>query len=585
MAIPESFIDELIAKVDIVELVGKYVNFPKRGSNRHFGLCPFHSEKTPSFSVDLDKQLYYCFGCGVGGGPIHFIMEIENLNFPDAIEFIANIYGMAVPESGDGDGQSEKRRRLLDLNRQAALHFFAMLNAPGAHKAHDYLASRKISKAMVKRFGIGFAPESWNILIDAMAAKGYTRTELIEAGLARNGKTEGSAYDYFRNRLMFPVVDVKGKVIGFSGRALGDAEPKYINSPDTVVFNKSQNLFALNLAKKSKSGMIILVEGNIDVVSLHQAGFGQAVASLGTALTPAQVRLMSRYADKAVLAYDSDEAGRKAAMKAITLFEKTTMSVKVINLGEHKDPDDYIRAKGAAAFSLLLDRSENNTEYRLKTLREKSDLISDDGRIAYLAEATTILSELETKPEREIYAEKVAQVAGVSTKAVENEVEKAIKTRLSRGRKKFETEVTHPAQTVQPIKKSLRYQNEYSAVAEEGVVRSLIKQPALIRILTAQGFKSEEFTSEFLRRVFDLIITRIDNGSEVSPAHILSQLDPDEVSALAAIMHKPDSSLGGDAIFLDYIKKIRAEKYKTRTPDDNLLLDIKKFKETKLAGS
>ncbi|MDR0491442.1 MAG: DNA primase, partial [Oscillospiraceae bacterium] len=403
MPIPDSFLDELVSRTDIVELVGGYVRFAKRSGGNMLGLCPFHSEKTPSFSVNADKQIYHCFGCGKGGGAIGFVMEIENIPFLDAVDFLAKRAGMTVPESGGEIELAEKRRRMLELNRDAAMHFHKMLLAPQGASAQKYLAARGISKSMVTRFGIGAAPDSWNALLDAMSAKGYSRNELIEAGLARRGKTEGGAYDMFRNRLIFPVIDVRGNVIGFSGRILGDGEPKYLNSPDTLAFSKSRNLFALNIAKKTKSGMLILVEGNIDVITMHQAGFDCAVASLGTALTAEQVKLMSRYTDRAFVAYDSDEAGRKAALKAISLLEKTGMQVKIVSIGDSKDPDEFLRKHGADSFRLLLEGSENHIEYRLMTIRNNADLSTDEGRLAYLAAATGLLSELSSKPEREIY--------------------------------------------------------------------------------------------------------------------------------------------------------------------------------------
>ena len=411
MPISESFLDELIARTDIMELVGGYVRLTKRSGNNAFGLCPFHSEKTPSFSVSADKQIYHCFGCQKGGGAVNFIMEIENLPFRDAVEFLAKRAGMTMPDENAPDELIHKRRRMLELNRDAARFFHETLKSSTGLPAQKYLAQRGISSKMVTRFGIGMAPDSWDGLLRAMTAAGYSRAELIEAGLVKSGRKEGSAYDLFRNRLMFPVIDIRGNVIGFSGRILGDGEPKYLNSPDTLVFIKKQNLFALNLAKKSKAGMLILTEGNIDVVTLHQSGFDGAVASLGTALTENQVRLMSRYTDNVVIAYDSDGAGRKAALRAISLLEKTDMNVKVLNMGDAKDPDEFLKQHGADAFKLLLERSDNHIEYRLMTIRNEANLSSDDGRILYLEAATKLLAELQSKPEREIYGARVAQTA------------------------------------------------------------------------------------------------------------------------------------------------------------------------------
>jgi len=583
MAIPDSFLDELVGRTDITELVGGYVRLTKRSGGNQFGLCPFHSEKTPSFSVSSDKQIYHCFGCGKGGGSINFIMEIENLTFPDAVEFLAKRAGLTVPESGGRDELSDKRRRMFELNRDAARHFHEMLSAPQAESARKYLAKRGISGAMVTRFGIGAAPEAWTLLLDAMAAKGYSRQELIDAGLARKGQ-KGGAYDLFRNRLIFPVIDVRGNVIGFSGRILDDGEPKYLNSPDTLVFHKSRNLFALNTAKKTKSGMLILAEGNIDVVALHQAGFDGAVASLGTALTEEQARLMSRYANNVVVAFDSDEAGKRAALRAIALIEKTGMSVKVVNMGDAKDPDDYLKQHGADAFKLLIERSENHIEYRLMTIRSKHDLTLDEGRLAYLADATDLLSELTSRPEREIYGARVAEAAGVSKASVENEVAKAIRVKKARQKKQFEKQVTRPAATMQPADRALRYENQFSAAAEECVIRCLMRDPTLMKTAMNMKFTREEFTSPFLAKVFDTLARRVAEGRETQAARVLSELDSNEASFLTIILQKPEVLPSGEKTIHEYIEKIRAKKYKAGDPDRDILLEYKKYREMKDVG-
>ena len=585
MAIPESFIDDLVSRTDITELVGSYVRLTKRSGSNNFGLCPFHSEKTPSFSVNADRQSFHCFGCQKGGGAIGFVMEIENLEFRDAVEFLAKRIGLTVPEEGESAKElAGKRRRFLDLNREAARHFHSLLTEPGLGTARDYLASRRISKALVTRFGIGAAPDSWTTLYDTMTKRGYTRQELIEAGLVRSGKQEGGAYDLFRNRLMFPVIDVKGEVIGFSGRILGDGEPKYLNSPDTIVFNKSRNLFALNLAKKTKAGMLILAEGNIDVVSLHQAGFDCAVASLGTSLTADQARLMSRYADKAVIAYDSDEAGLRAALRAIPLLEKTGMGIKVVNMGDSKDPDEFLRNHSADAFHVLIERSENHIEYRLLSIESNIEMGTDDGRLAYIAAASEMLAELDSKPEREVYGARVAKRAGISSAALEHEVEKKVKTKKARQKQEQERRVARPAAAIQPADKALRYENEYSAAAEEGLIRALIREPTLIKTVFEMGFSHEEFTSGFLEKVFSALSRRITEGRGTNEAHILSELEKNEAAHLALILQKSEALTSAGTTVSDYIEKIRTEKYKTIDPNSELLLEIKSFREKKDVG-
>ena len=584
MPIPDSFLDELVGRTDILELVGGYVQLTKRSGSNMFGLCPFHSEKTPSFSVNADKQVYHCFGCGKGGSVINFIMEIENLSFRDAVEFMARRAGLSVPESGTADELAHKRRRILELNREAARYFYEMLISQAGVVARNYLAGRRVSKSMVTRFGIGAAPDSWTMLLDSMSNKGYSRQELIEAGLARSGRKEGGAYDLFRNRLMFPVIDVRGGVIGFSGRILSDGEPKYLNSPDTLVFSKSRNLFALNLAKKTKSGMLILAEGNLDVVALHQAGFDCAVASLGTALTPDQARLISRYADKVAIAYDSDKAGRGAALRAIPLLEKTGVSIKVIDMGDSKDPDEYLKKHSPDAFKVLLERSDNHIEYRLMTIETGADLSSNEGRLRYLAAATEMLAQLESKPEREIYGARVAKTAGVSAESVENEVDKRIKTIWVRQKKEQDKRVMRPVAAAQPPDRALRYENEYSAVAEEGLIVSLVRDPTLMKAVTESGFLQDEFTSPFLAKVFKALSRRVSEDRDTRAALILSELEKHEASQLTTILQKSEALLQDENTVRDYINKIRAEKYKKNDPNSSLLMEIKSYREKKEAG-
>ena len=579
MAIPESFLDDLVSRTDITDLVGSYVKLSKRSGTNMFGLCPFHSEKTPSFSVSTDKQIYHCFGCGKGGGAISFIMEIENVSFRDAVEMLAQRAGMTVPEDNTSEEKAGRNRRLLELNRDAARHFHEMLKSPIGRPALEYINGRGISKDVITRFGIGAAPDAWSLLLESMTKKGYTHSELIEAGLARAGRNKGGAYDMFRNRVMFPVIDVRGSVIGFSGRVLGTEEPKYLNSPDTPVFSKRRSLFAINIAKKSKAGMLILVEGNMDVVALHKAGFDSAVASLGTALTDEQARLMARYSDSVVVAYDSDDAGRKAALRAIPLLEKTGMRVKIVDMGESKDPDEYLRRNKPEAFKILIERSENHIEYQLITIKNKHDLTSDMGRISYLAEATDLLGQLNSEPEREVYSARVACEVGISAESVQSEAVKKSKNWKAKKKKEYERKAARPAALAQPKEKSLRYANEGSALAEEGIIRCLICENSLFEVVEELNLKQEEFTSPFLERVYSTLLNRITNGRDTSGALMMTELSPDEASLLTTILHKPETMPNSEKAIREYIGKIRAEKYKAVNPDKSLLLEVKKYKQ------
>lgn len=556
MAFPENFINELVERSDIVDVVSGYVRLGKRNGSNLFGLCPFHSEKTPSFSVSPDKQIYHCFGCGKGGGVINFIMEIENLSFPEAVEFLARRAGMPIPEQTD-DRESRRRARMLALNRDAARFFYSQLSTPAGRAARDYMAGRRIGSATATNFGLGAAPDSWDSLLRAMEAKGYTGQELFEAGLARRGKN-GGFYDSFRNRLMFPVIDVRGNVIGFSGRILEDGEPKYMNSPETPVFSKSRNLFALNLAKKSKSGYIILSEGNIDVVSLHQAGFDSAVASLGTSLTPEQARLISRYTDQVIIAYDNDGAGQKASQRAIGILEKLDVRVKVLRMSGAKDPDEFIKRKGADAFRNLLDASENQVDYRLRNVTDKYDLNVDEQKVDFLKEATELVARLPGAVERQVYSMRVASMAGVAADVVSGEVERKRKRLLSRAQRSDQREQSRPERQLQPAEKGLRYEDPCSAAAEEGLIRLLYLDPALSR--ETELPEPEEFSSQALGRIYSAIRARIDRGEEVSAAVLGGELSLNEMSLLVGILQKPELLSRGGRALRDYIKRIRERK-------------------------
>ena len=576
MAFSESFLTELTERNDIVDVVSGYVRLGKKSGSNMFGLCPFHSEKTPSFSVSPDKQIYHCFGCGKGGGVINFIMEIENLSFPEAVEFLAKRAGMAMPQE-ENDRESRKRSRMLALNRDAARFFYTQLSTPQGGAARDYMAKRRIGPATAKNFGIGFAPDTWDSLEKAMREKGYTDFELFDAGLVRKGQ-KGGYYDTFRNRLMFPVIDVRGNVIGFSGRILGDGEPKYMNSPETLVFNKSRNLFALNLAKKSKSGYIILSEGNIDVVSLHQAGFDSAVASLGTSLTPEQARLISRYTNQVIIAYDNDGAGIKAAQRAIGILEKLDLKVKVLRLNGAKDPDEFIKLKGADAFRNLLEASENQIDYRLRTVTDKYDLSVDEQKVEFLKEASDLVARLPGSVERQVYAMRVAAMSGVSADVVTKEVERLRKKLVNQASRSEARQQSRPERQFQPEDKALRYEDPSSAAAEEGIIRLLYLDPALARSTALPG--REEFSSPALGHIYSVLRDKIDRGETPSTATLGGALAGQEMSLLVSLLQKPELLSRGEQTLADYIKRIRDRKEQGRQVTD-LRAFADKLRETK----
>ena len=396
----QDFIDEVIAKTDIVDLISHYVTL-KRVGNRFQALCPLHNDKkTPSFSVSPDKQLFHCFGCGAGGTAIHFIMQKENLDFMEAVKYLAEKSGIPVPDYRSSSERAKaaeihnKKKRMYEINAEAARFFYSNLTTPTGKDALDYLKRRGLKSATIKAFGLGYSPDSWSALIDFMKTKGYTEAELFEAGLAVKRDQSNTYFDKFRDRVMFPILDLRGNVIAFGGRIMkdkGDAA-KYLNSPETLVFKKKENLFAMNLAKNSKAGQFLVMEGYMDVISLHQSGFDNAVASLGTAFTPQQAEILKRYADKAVLCYDADEAGQKAADRAGEILRETGIKTRVMTITGGKDPDEYINTKGKEMFKLLIDNAESFIEYKIGKIEKQYNLEDAVEKLEFIEQISKTVS-------------------------------------------------------------------------------------------------------------------------------------------------------------------------------------------------
>ena len=577
MAFPPSFIDELVARNPIEDVVGQYVTLKRSGANM-FGLCPFHGEKTASFSVAPDKGIYYCFGCHKGGGPINFMMELEGLTYPDAVRALAKRAGMEVPEDEQYQSRYRQQERLWALMKEAGRFFNAQLYAPVGKECLEYTQKRGLTKSIITRFGLGFAPNSWNSLVNAMKAKGYTDQELIDANLV--GQKNGRIYDQFRNRLMFPIIDVRGNVVGFGGRVLDDSKPKYLNSNETVIFNKRKNLFGLNLAKKSKLGYLILVEGNIDVVTMHQYGFDNAVASLGTALTDPQALLLSRYAEQVVLLYDGDAAGQKATKRAIPILEKAGISVKVLQIPDNMDPDDYLRKYGADRFKMLLDGSTNRVEYQLSAIRANYDLNIDDQRIKFMTDCAELISTLDSAAQREVYGNRIAEAAKVSYETMKLEINKAYKRRLNRQRKQQEAVDLAPAKALQPQIRGLRYDNMKSAIAEEGILSQAIKDSSLLEY--AKELKPQDFSVELFGRVYAQLIQRYRAGMEVSLGVL--ELDSQEMNHLTGVCQRHQGPVNEQA-FKDCVTTVLDQcRSKLVVTDDDLLALRNKLKERKGTG-
>lgn len=553
MAFSPAFIDELVARNPIEDVVGQYVALTRKGSNL-FGLCPFHGEKTASFSVAPEKGIYYCFGCHKGGGVINFIMEEESLSYPDAVRFLAKRAGMEVPEDEQYQSRYKKQERLWALSKEAARFFHANLYGPAGVQGLEYARKRGISPNTLTKFGVGFAPNSWTALLDAMKRKNYTEEELLEAGLALRHQTKGTVYDRFRNRLMFPIIDVRGHVIGFGGRVMDDSTPKYLNSPETLIFNKRKNLFAMNLAKKTKAGKIILVEGYMDAVALHQYGFDCAVASLGTALTEEQVNLLSKYTEQVVLIYDGDEAGQNATRRAMPMLEKSGLQMRVLRMKNAKDPDEFLKKYGADAFKVLLEGAENQMEYQLQALRRKYDISQDDQKVEFLQAAAALLATVNSSVQREVYGTRAAEAAGVTWDAMKLEIEKAFRRRQNREKRQQEKVDMAPADKLRPKSKTIRYDNIHSAVAEEGVLALAFREPDLLEQV---DLKPEEFSCEVLGRCYSQMQKRFREGLQVNLS-CLEGFTPEEISHLASIAQKQQGPVNETAL-ADCVATIRRE--------------------------
>ena len=575
MAFPPSFLDELVQRNPIEDVVGQYVSLKRSGANL-FGLCPFHGEKTASFSVNPDKGIYYCFGCHKGGGAVNFMMEIEGLSYPDAVRSLAKRVGMEVPEDDQYQSRYRQQERLWALNKEAARFFNAQLYTEAGAQGLAYAQKRGMPKSILTKFGIGFAPDSWNALTDAMRQKGYTDQELRDANLVSD--KNGHIYDRFRNRLMFPIIDVRGNVIGFGGRVMDNSTPKYLNSTDTLVFNKRKNLFAMNYAKKTKMGYIILVEGYMDAIALHQYGFDCAVASLGTSLTEDQATLLSKYTDQVVLIYDGDEAGQNATRRAIPMLEKAGLQVKVLKMRDAKDPDEYLKKFGADKFKVLLEESANRVEYQLGAIAKKYNISLDEERVKYIQECADLISTLPSPVQREVYSGRVADNAKISLEAMKLEVNKSFKHRMAKERRKQEKQDLSPAKNLQPKSRTIRYDNIRSAMAEETVIAMAMRENALLDRIGM--LKPESFSSPLLGKVFRQMLARHAQGLEASPG-VLEELESEEMSHIAYICQRQQGPVNEQA-FADCVRAIVNEHEKSSVNSvDELMALRNKMRESK----
>ena len=523
MFYPDELIEEVRSRNDIVDVISGYVHLQKKGAN-YFGLCPFHNEKSPSFSVSRSKQMYYCFGCGAGGNVFTFLMEYENDTFPEAVKALADRAGISLPEADESEEakrEQSKRSRLLAINKEAAKYFYFQLRAKQGELGLNYLRERQLTDETIHRFGLGYANKTADDLVRYLKGKGYSEELIREAGLCNTDEKHGM-YDKFWNRVMFPIEDINHRVIGFGGRVMGDGKPKYLNSPETPIFDKSRNLYGLNFARSSRKGNIILCEGYMDVIAMHQAGFNQAVASLGTAFTLGQAGLLKRYAKEVLLSYDSDGAGVKAALRAIGILKEAGLTGRVINLEPYKDPDEFVKNLGAEAFQERIDNAENSFLFEIRMLQREYDLNDPEKKTEFHRAVAKKLCEFPEEVERENYLEAVAEKYHIGFESLRKLVAStAASTGLARPVERPKSGIQKKSTPEDNVKKTQRLLLTW--LAEEPQI-----YPKIAAFLSA-----EDFTEELYRKVADRLFENLARG-EVNAAAIISMFPEEEEQREAA---------------------------------------------------
>ena len=567
MAFDSSFISELKFKNPVDDIIGSHLQL-KRAGGRFVACCPFHNEKTPSFTVFKDTESYYCFGCGAGGDVITFIMKYKNLDYREAVLELASRVGMSVPDDNDKTGQKKlARERMLEMHRLAARHYHKNLT-DGDNECIKYVKSRGLDSASITRYGLGYAKDSFDDLKSLLLKNGYSLPEMYSAGLVAKSQKNGSYYDKFRDRLMFPVIDLRGNVIAFSGRALKkDALPKYMNSPDTVIYNKGNVVFGLNVAKDKCEGTLILCEGNIDVVMLSQAGFKNAIAPLGTAFTVEQARIIAKYAKNVVVAFDSDAAGQKATAKAIDFLKGQGVSVRVLQMQGAKDPDEFIKTYGKERFSMLIKRSKTPTEYALDKLAGEYNLDDTAQKMQFIQKACDTVAALDSAVEREIYTAKLSKMVDVTVNVLTTDIEKRHKQQLNRERK---NQITNEIREITGMTDNVnreRGQNLLAARSEEMLITIIAKNPSLIEV-AQQNISPEDFVTDFNRQVYEFYVNGLGSDKTVQSLSLSESFDAAQVSRITYLLNT--TVLSGDAKtqLLDCISTIKSQKLKKVNPHE-----------------
>ena len=594
---PDEIIQEVSTSNDIVDIVSEYVSLKRRGNNL-MGLCPFHSEKTPSFSVSPDKQLFHCFGCGAGGTIIQFVMRIDNLDFIETVKMLAERAGIKLPEDKATQGDEAERHRqkqnIYAMNIEAARFFYQVLCSQEGEKAREYLKSRQINQDTIVHFGLGFAPDSWHRLKEHLILKGYNEQDIQKAGLI--SKSDKGYYDKFRNRIMFPIFDVRGNVIGFGGRVMGDMMPKYLNSPETLVFNKSNNLYGLNFAKNKKTETIIIVEGYMDVISLHQNGIINTVASLGTALTKKQAMLIKRYCKEVIIAYDMDVAGQAATLRGIEQLADLECKVKVLVLKEGKDPDEFIKNKGVERFNFLLEQALSLIEYKLMLLKQKYDIHDVDQKIAFVTEMANVFSKVDNAVERDVYIKKIADETDISVEAIVAEMRKKTYYNQKQAHKRMNKKVVKNYHT-QDVTKNIRQQTstsqqndirqKYSKLFPVNDKQLQDAEKMLLNLLCANksiyhkvknSITIKDFSEGIHQKLAKIIYELRDTGQIIDPIKILSKFNGNEIEAVTAILQMETNIEDYDKAIKELIDII----YRTKNFMENVILSLQEGNVEKL---
>lgn len=557
MPVNESFLQELKYKTDITDIVSAYVSLKKRGATL-VGLCPFHNEKTPSFTVYPETQSFYCFGCGAGGDAVTFIRKIENLDYIDAVKMLAQRAGLQMPTDGFDDSISKRRRRIYEANRAAAKYFHSVLMSEEGSKALEYYRNRKFTLHTIRKFGLGYAPDKWDGLLKHLRSQGFSLTELYEAGLVRKGQ-KNNYYDFFRNRVMTPIIDVRGNVVAFGGRVLDDSKPKYINTNDTLAYKKTNEVFGLNFAKDSGKSEIILCEGYMDVIAMNQAGFTNCVAGCGTALTNEQVHLISRYANEVVLAYDNDEAGRKALDKAVNLFRNTDIKIRIPAFEYGKDPDEIIKNVGVEKFGAMIDRAMNETEYNILRMRGRYNIATTQGKIDFASAVVPVLAQAEPV-ERDLYMSRIAEEIGIDKSSIDAQLQEYIRSnRRTQRKKEWNATVQNAIRENQQISHDTG-ETSKMIKAVDRLLYLLIKYPDCMKL--ASSFETDELPAGFFRKVFDKICENVKNGYDNDLMNFSSVLSADELGRLSGIIARGNHSDNPKEEFMDCMDLIRKENEK-----------------------